>query len=483
MNLTKKLKQRKITLESRLFELYGLKEEYSYIAHLRKELEAKKTEIDGLNLTIDSIRSENRRLEDNVGEGFIVQKQLEAAKKRIHELQETMSSRANQTKGQLEMLEGQVSRVQNQERSERCVDDPVIEKKLKDFCRTELAVLEVKRKNKELELEKRELMLMLVGAHARISNLSKTGKITEEVSTLRSSNEDLLEQVERLQKQRYGMVEELVYQRWLNSCLRFEVQSHHETPRRSYRTQSLSDRNSSSQSRGSSTSSGPLGSESAFITSSLGSKSGISRKTSLAQKVKTWGRSKIDSNKNNGLIRRFSTSILPSNVFVPKNGQNAANAKKDGSSFTISPETHRSLPARRVSFNDTVRKLESELQETATEEEMGCEKPNLDLDQPEQALGTDHNDTYPSDLLNRKQSEAVRAVIPSDLDHCMITEKEGEANGEADDMGARTSNTSSDRRGLEALNVKFIAAISVLFHLLLLLLCLKLFDFQGGLRA
>ncbi|GLU13323.1 hypothetical protein SLE2022_299620 [Rubroshorea leprosula] len=54
---------------------------------------------------------------------------------------------------------------------------------------------------------------------------------------LRHANEDLLKGVERLQKNRFDMVEELVYQRWLNARLRFEMQDHQTPSRKTFRNE------------------------------------------------------------------------------------------------------------------------------------------------------------------------------------------------------------------------------------------------------
>lgn len=52
----------------------------------------------------------------------------------------------------------------------------------------------------------------------------------EEINDLRHANEELSRQVEGLQMSRFSEVEELVYLRWVNACLRYEL--------RNYQTQS-----------------------------------------------------------------------------------------------------------------------------------------------------------------------------------------------------------------------------------------------------
>ena len=54
-------------------------------------------------------------------------------------------------------------------------------------------------------------------------------KAKEEVSNLRHANEDLQKQVEGLQINRFSEVEELVYLRWVNACLRYELRNY-QTP-------------------------------------------------------------------------------------------------------------------------------------------------------------------------------------------------------------------------------------------------------------
>lgn len=48
-------------------------------------------------------------------------------------------------------------------------------------------------------------------------------KEREEAQKLKSENEDLIKQLERLQMNRFSEVEELVYLRWINACLRYEL--------------------------------------------------------------------------------------------------------------------------------------------------------------------------------------------------------------------------------------------------------------------
>lgn len=52
----------------------------------------------------------------------------------------------------------------------------------------------------------------------------------EEASRLRQANEDLEKEIERIQTDRCTEIEELVYLRWVNACLRYELRNYESTP-------------------------------------------------------------------------------------------------------------------------------------------------------------------------------------------------------------------------------------------------------------
>ncbi|XP_071723243.1 protein CHUP1, chloroplastic-like [Rutidosis leptorrhynchoides] len=93
----------------------------------------------------------------------------------------------------------------------------------------EMEVVELRRLNKELQMQKRNLSCKLASMESQLASLAKESEsnnvsmIKAEVSTLRHTNEDLCKQVEGLQMSRLNEVEELAYLRWVNSCLRDEL--------------------------------------------------------------------------------------------------------------------------------------------------------------------------------------------------------------------------------------------------------------------
>ncbi|KAJ1694968.1 hypothetical protein LUZ63_011666 [Rhynchospora breviuscula] len=93
----------------------------------------------------------------------------------------------------------------------------------------EVEVLELKRVNKELQFEKRNLAMKLTSAESKLEGVAKEvesgilAKIQAEASLLRHKNANLSKQIEGLQMSRLTEVEELAYLRWINSCLRHEL--------------------------------------------------------------------------------------------------------------------------------------------------------------------------------------------------------------------------------------------------------------------
>ncbi|OMP06838.1 protein CHUP1, chloroplastic-like protein [Corchorus olitorius] len=332
--LVKELEEREVKLEGELLEYYGLKEQESDITELQRQLKIKTVEIDMLNITINSLQAERKKLQEEIANGASVKKELEVARSKIKELQRQIQLDANQTKAQLLFLKQHVSGLQAKEQ-EAIKNDAEVEKKLKLVKELEMEVMELRRKNKELQHEKRELTVKLDAAEAKIaalSNMTETeiaARAREEVNNLRHANEDLLKQVEGLQMNRFSEVEELVYLRWVNACLRYELRNY-QTPAGKMSARDLNKSLSpKSQERakhllleyaGSERGQGDTDLESNFShpsspgsedldnvsIDSSNSRYSLSKKPSLIQKLKKWGKSKDDSSALLSPARSFS---------------------------------------------------------------------------------------------------------------------------------------------------------------------------------
>ncbi|XP_074274686.1 protein CHUP1, chloroplastic isoform X2 [Silene latifolia] len=323
-DLVKEMEEREVRLEGELLEYYGLKEQESGLVELQKQLKIKTVEIDMLKVTVNSLQAERKKLLEELEMGGSAKKELEVARKKIKELQRQIQLEANQTKGQLLLLKQQVSSLQTKE-EDAYKKDSDVDKKLKAVKNLEMEIAELKRKNIELQYEKRELSVQLAAAEGKASALSDmtetemVAKVREEVNELKYANEDLQKQVEGLQMNRFSEVEELVYLRWVNACLRFELRNY-QTPAGKMSARELNKNLSpKSQERakqllleyaGSERGQGDTDLESNFsqpsspgsedfdnasMDSSFSRYSSISKKPSIMQKLKKWGKSKDDS--------------------------------------------------------------------------------------------------------------------------------------------------------------------------------------------
>lgn len=174
-SLLQESKDREAKLQA---ELSDFKKKNLKALELQSAVESKTSEIDALKSKIDLLESENTSLSEQLNS---------------HQLQE------NITKGVVNSVE---------------VD-----------------VLKLRRLNAELHLQKRNLCCRISSMESQLADLAKDSenefveKIKAEASMLRQTNEDLCKQVEDLQVSRLNEVEELVYLRWVNSCLKNELQN------------------------------------------------------------------------------------------------------------------------------------------------------------------------------------------------------------------------------------------------------------------
>ncbi|KAD3336784.1 hypothetical protein E3N88_32303 [Mikania micrantha] len=121
---------------------------------------------------------------------------------------ELKSSEIDALKNKIDLLESENTSLSEQLNSQQLQEN--IKKGVVNSV--EVDVLKLRRLNAELHLQK-EIFNEVVK------------KIKAEASMLRQTNEDLCKQVEDLQLSRLNEVEELVYLRWVNSCLKNELQN------------------------------------------------------------------------------------------------------------------------------------------------------------------------------------------------------------------------------------------------------------------
>ncbi|CAI0458945.1 unnamed protein product [Linum tenue] len=408
--LVNELEEREVKLEGELLEYYGLKEQESDVVEMQRQLKIKTVEVDMLNITINSLQSEKKRLQDELAQGGgSARKELEAARKKIRELQRQIQLDSNQTKGQLLLLKQQVLGLQAKE-EEAVRKDVEAEKKMKVVKELEMEVVELKRKNRELQHEKRKLTVKLDAAEGKITAISNmtenelVANAREEVSNLRHANEDLLKQVEGLQMNRFSEVEELVYLRWVNACLRYELRNYQAPPGKVSARDLSKNLSPKSQERAKKLMLDYAGSErggegvdtdmesnfshpsspgsedfdNASMDSSFSRYSSLSRKPSLMQKLKKWGsRSKDDSSAFSSPARSLTGSPSRASMsFKPRGPLEAIMLRNAGDNMAIttfgkmdqdaapdSPETLNLPPIKtQASQNDSLNAVASSFQ-------------------------------------------------------------------------------------------------------------------------
>ncbi|XP_057831272.2 protein CHUP1, chloroplastic isoform X1 [Cryptomeria japonica] len=372
--LVQELQKREESYENELLEYYGLKEQEASIVELERRLKLNGVEIEMLKLKINTLEAQKKKIEEELVEASLVNKELECARSIIEELQRQIQMDFKESNEQLHMLQQRITvlEVKEKDASEKNFQ---LEKKLQTLKELEVEVVELRRANKELQQEKRELMVKLDFAEAKIASLSKITetevieKAREEVNFLRHENKDLSKQIEGLQNNRFSEVEALVYLRWVNACLRYELRNYKAPPGKvtardlnkslsprsqekakqlmfeyagpdvfTLREKEFTDNDFETASSRTSTPS-DSGDFDDFSLDSVSSRQTRSKKSSLIHKLKRWGRSKDDSlaslggssgdRRGNGPMtwkkspqHRYSMSSVPSETVLSRNSSN-----------------------------------------------------------------------------------------------------------------------------------------------------------------
>nr|XP_016483970.1 PREDICTED: protein CHUP1, chloroplastic-like [Nicotiana tabacum] len=226
-NIVKTLEERERTLEIQLLEYYGLKEQETAIMELQNQLKINNMEAKLFGLKIESLSADKMRLEAQVADYAKVVSELDAAKVKIKQLKKKLRSEADHSKEQILTLQEKVMKLHDEEKKavEAESDVQLKLRKLKDL---ENQADELKKSNHSLRKENSELAHRLESVQiiaASVLEDEETEALKEETLRLRKQNEDLAKEVDRLQADRCNDAEELVYLRWINACLRYELRN------------------------------------------------------------------------------------------------------------------------------------------------------------------------------------------------------------------------------------------------------------------
>ncbi|MCD7446782.1 hypothetical protein HAX54_016875 [Datura stramonium] len=227
-NIVKTLEERERTLEIQLLEYYGLKEQETAIMELQNQLKINNVEAKIFGLKIESLMADKMRLETQVSDYAKVVSELEAAKVKIKQLKKKVRSEADHSKEHFLALQERVMKLHEQEKKivEAESDVQLKLQKLKDL---ENQADELRKSNQSLRKANSDLAHRLESVQIIASSVLENEEkeaLKEETQQLRKQNEDLTKEVEQLQADRCNDAEELVYLRWINACLRYELRNY-----------------------------------------------------------------------------------------------------------------------------------------------------------------------------------------------------------------------------------------------------------------
>jgi hypothetical protein len=226
-NMVRMLRDKERNLEVQLLEYYGLKEQETAVMELQNRLKINNMEAKLFSLKIESLQADNQRLEAQAAEHVKVVAELEAARAKIKLLKKKLRYEAEQNKEQILALQQRVLKLQDHEYRD-APSDPNIQLKLQRLKDLEVEAEELRKSNLRLQKESTELSRRLESTQILANSVLEDPEaeaLRVESEHLRRKNEDLEKEIEQLQAYRCSDAEELVYLKWLNACLRYEVRN------------------------------------------------------------------------------------------------------------------------------------------------------------------------------------------------------------------------------------------------------------------
>ncbi|AES67906.2 hypothetical protein MtrunA17_Chr2g0330791 [Medicago truncatula] len=222
-NMVRLLQDKEQNLEVQLLEYCGLREQETVVMELQNRLKISNMEVKMFNLKTKNLQSENRKLKEQVADQEKVLAELDAEKAKIELLNNEIRREAEQNKEKIVSLKQRVAKLQEQEyKGSACDQD--IKIKLQKLNAVESEVEELRKSNLKLQIENYDLARRLDSTQIVANDANR------ESECLRKENEGLMKQIEQLHSDRCSDLEELVYMRWINACLRYELRNYQPPP-------------------------------------------------------------------------------------------------------------------------------------------------------------------------------------------------------------------------------------------------------------
>lgn len=226
------LQERETNLEVQLLEYCGIKEQEAAVMELQNRLKISNMETKMFNLKVETLQSENRRLEAQVVDHAKLMTELETTKTKVKFLKKKLKYEAEQNREHIMNLKQKVAKLQDNEYN-ASANDQEIQIKLKRLKDLECEAEQLRKSNLRLQLDNSDLVRRLdstqILANAVLED-PEAHALKEEGERLRRENEGLTKELEQLHADRCLDLEELVYLRWINACLRHELRSYQPPP-------------------------------------------------------------------------------------------------------------------------------------------------------------------------------------------------------------------------------------------------------------
>lgn len=227
-SIVRMLRERERSLEVQLLEYYGLKEQEAVVMELQNRLKINNMEAKLFTLKIESLQADNRRLEAQVADHAKVVAELDNATSRIKLLKKKLRFEAEQNREQILTLQKRVATLHDQE-LKAAEYDMSAQSNLQKLKRLEHEVEELRKSNLRLQLDNSDLLQRLESTQLLANSVLEDPEaeaLKKQSERLRRENESLTKEIEQLQADRCADVEELVYLRWINACLRYELRNY-----------------------------------------------------------------------------------------------------------------------------------------------------------------------------------------------------------------------------------------------------------------
>ncbi|CAA6660915.1 unnamed protein product [Spirodela intermedia] len=231
-DLVQSLQERERSLEDQLLEYYGLKEQESVMLELQDRLNIGAMEAELLSIRIDSLQADNQRLQEELSDYMATKAELESARANINHLKRKFESDSAKAKETVAALQERIAALRDLERKGED-EYQEMERRLERLNDLEREVAELREMNSKLEKENVYLSEKLRStqiSRPSAPEIPQASEESEEAIHLRQTNDELAKEIEQLHTDRCADVEELVYLRWINACLRYELRNYQTPP-------------------------------------------------------------------------------------------------------------------------------------------------------------------------------------------------------------------------------------------------------------